>query len=64
MEYTQDMTMKEVARSSKAAAKVIEKHFGKDCFKCPSFEVEPLFMGARQHAVDLEVLLTDLNAAK
>ena len=55
------MTMKETAEASPEARKVIEKYFGKDCFTCPSFPAEPLFMGARMHAVDLEKVLEELN---
>jgi len=59
-EYT---TIRDAAMSSPAARGVIEKYFGKDCFQCPSFPGEPLFMGARMHAVDLELLLSELNTA-
>lgn len=59
--FTEDMTMAETAKASPQARKVIEKHFGKGCFTCPSFSAEPLFMGARMHAVDLEQLLKELN---
>ena len=61
--FTEDMTMAETAKVSPEARKVIEKYFGKDCFSCPSFSVEPLFMGARMHAVDLEQLLKELNSS-
>ena len=61
---TEKMTLQEVASANPRAAKVIEKYFGKDCFRCPSFMVEPLFMGARMHAVDLEHLLEELNATE
>ena len=60
--FTEDMTMAEIAGVSLEASKLIEKYFGKDCFSCPSFPVEPLFMGARMHAVDLEQLLKELNS--
>ncbi|MEA2064193.1 MAG: disulfide oxidoreductase [Gemmatimonadota bacterium] len=59
---TQEMTLQQVAQTSPRASKVIEKYFGKGCFGCPSFAVEPLFMGARQHSVDIDVLLDELNA--
>ena len=58
-EYT---TVRDAAMSNPGARKVIEKYFGKDCFQCPSFSGEPLFMGARMHALDLESLLGELNA--
>ncbi len=60
--FTEKMTLQEIASANPKAAKVIEKYFGEDCFRCPSFIVEPLFMGARMHAVDLELLLEELNA--
>lgn len=60
--FTEKMTMAETAKVGPEARKVIEKHFGKDCFSCPSFSVEPLFMGARMHAVELNKLLKDLNS--
>jgi hypothetical protein len=60
-QFKQEMTLAEVAKSGPEAKKVIEKHFGKDCFKCPSFSGEPLFMGARMHAVNLDVILGELN---
>lgn len=59
-EYT---TVRDAAMASAASRKVIEKYFGKECFQCPSFPGEPLFMGARMHAVDLENLLSELNSA-
>ena len=62
--FTEEMTLQQVAAAGPRAAKVIEKYFGKDCFRCPSFTVEPLFMGARMHSVDLELLLEELNATK
>ena len=58
-EYT---TVRDAAMSSPGARKVIEKYFGKECFQCPSFSGEPLFMGARMHALDLQTLLVELNA--
>lgn len=61
VKFNEEMNMAEVARSSPRARKVIEKYFGKDCFSCPGFPVEPLFMGARMHAVDLDQLLRELN---
>ncbi|MBN2288279.1 MAG: disulfide oxidoreductase [Candidatus Glassbacteria bacterium] len=60
--FSQEMTLKEVAAVGPKAARVIEKHFGKDCFRCPSFSVEPLFMGARMHALDVELILRELNS--
>ena len=63
VKFTEVMTMAETAKAGPEASKVIEKYFGKDCFSCPSFSVEPLFMGARMHAVDLKQLLKDLNSA-
>ena len=60
--FTQEMTLQQIATVSPKAAKVIEKHFGKDCFRCPSFSAEPLFMGARMHALVLEPILKELNA--
>ena len=59
--FHEEMKMAEVARASARARKVIEKHFGKDCFSCPGFPAEPLFMGARMHAVNLDDLLKELN---
>ncbi len=60
-QYTEAMTLAEVVRTGPKARKIVEKHFGKDCFTCPSFSGEPLFMGARMHAVNLESILGELN---
>jgi hypothetical protein len=60
--FTQEMTLQQIAKANPKASKVIEKHFGKDCFRCPSFGAEPLFMGARMHALELEPILKELNA--
>lgn len=59
--FTEEMTLQQVAAAGPRAARVIEKYFGKDCFRCPSFTVEPLFMGARMHALDIETILKELN---
>ncbi|MBW7998110.1 MAG: DUF1858 domain-containing protein [Candidatus Glassbacteria bacterium] len=60
-QFTESMTLAEVAKTSPRARKIVEKYFGKDCFSCPSFSGEPLFMGARMHAVELETVLKELN---
>jgi hypothetical protein len=59
--FDEHMSVLAASRVSPEARKIIEKHFGKDCFKCPSFPGEPLFMGARMHSLDLEILLRELN---
>ncbi|HUU30141.1 MAG TPA: disulfide oxidoreductase [archaeon] len=60
--FTEEMTIFEAAEANPEARGVVEKYFGKACFQCPSFYGEPLFLGARMHAVDLEKLLKDLNS--
>ena len=59
--YSESMTLAEVVRTGPKARKIVEKYFGKDCFTCPGFNEEPLFMGARMHALDLDVILKELN---
>lgn len=59
--YSESMTLAEVVRTGPEARKIVEKYFGKDCFTCPSFSGEPLFMGARMHSIDLDDVLKDLN---
>ncbi len=61
VEFHEEMTLAAAARANPKARQVIEKHFGKACFSCPGFSAEPLFMGARMHAVDIDQLLKDLN---
>jgi hypothetical protein len=60
-QFVESMTLDEVAKTGPAARKIVEKYFGKDCFSCPGFSVEPLFMGARNHMVDLKAVLKELN---
>ncbi len=59
--FTEMMTMAEAAQMNAKARKVIEKYFGKSCFQCPSFVGEPLFLGARMHAVNIDALLKELD---
>ena len=59
--YSESMTLAEVVKTGPKARKIIEKYFGKDCFTCPSFSGEPLFMGARMHSLDLRDILRELN---
>ena len=60
-EYIESMTLAEVVKTGPKAREIVEKYFGKDCFSCPSFSVEPLFMGARMHSIDLNEILKELN---
>ncbi|MEA1996577.1 MAG: hypothetical protein U9N45_03020, partial [Gemmatimonadota bacterium] len=60
--FTGDMTLSEVAGTSPKARDIIEKYFGRACFDCPSFTDEPLFIGARMHAIDLDKMLSELNS--
>ena len=62
--FHEHMTLSETAKTGPQARKVIEKYFGKDCFACPGFAAEPLFLGARMHAVNLDHLLAELNGIK
>ena len=59
--YSESMTLADVVKTGPKARKIVEKYFGKDCFSCPSFSGEPLFMGARMHSVDLDDVLKELN---
>ncbi len=60
--YTKDSLIGDVIRSSPAAMKVIEKHFGNGCFTCPGVKMESLSFGAMMHNMNPEKIVEELNA--
>lgn len=58
---TKDMTFHEVMRMSPEVAKVLGS-FNLGCIGCMGAQHETLEQGAMAHGLDVEVLLTALNA--
>ena len=58
---TKDMTFHEVMRKSPEVAKVLGS-FNLGCVGCMGAQHETLEQGAQAHGLDVEVLLTSLNA--
>lgn len=58
---TKDMTFHEVMRKSPEVAKVLGS-FNLGCVGCMGAQNETLEQGAMAHGLDVEVLLTALNA--
>ncbi len=61
MKFTKDSLIGDVIRSSPAAMKVIEKHFGNGCFTCPGVKMESLSFGAMMHNMDPGKIVEELN---
>lgn len=59
--FTKDMTFHEVMRKSPQAAKVLAS-FNLGCVGCMGAQHETLEQGATAHGLDVEELLTALNA--
>jgi len=61
MKVTKDMTIGEVVRSNPESAGVL-MNFGMGCVGCPSAQAETLEEAAMVHGLNLEELMTALNA--
>lgn len=61
MKVTKDMTIGEVVRSNPESAEVLMS-FGMGCVGCPSAQAETLEEAAQVHGLNLEELMTALNA--
>lgn len=58
---TKDMIIAEILIANPNAADILMKN-GMGCLGCPSAQNEPLSMAADIHGLNLEVLLSELNA--
>lgn len=58
---TQDMTFYQVLQMSPDVCKVLNK-FNLDCGECLGATTESLAQGAKAHGLDIDVILTELNA--
>ncbi|MBU3144540.1 DUF1858 domain-containing protein [Clostridium sp. CF012] len=61
MIITKDMTIGEVVRQKPESVEVL-MGFGMGCVGCPSAQAETLEEAAMVHGLDLEALMTKLNA--
>jgi hybrid cluster-associated redox disulfide protein len=61
MEITKDMTIGEVVRQKPESVEVL-MGFGMGCVGCPSAQAETLEEAAMVHGLNLEELLTKINA--
>ncbi len=61
MKITKDMTIGEVVRQSPESVQVL-MNFGMGCVGCPSAQAETLEEAATVHGLNLEELMTALNA--
>ena len=61
VEFTSDMLIRDVLTSSPDSARVFERH-GLACASCMGAQLETVSAAATMHAVDVAVLLTELNA--
>ena len=62
MTITKQMSIGETVRDYPATTEVFLRH-GLMCFGCAMARFENIEQGALAHGMDLEALLTDLNAA-
>ena len=62
MAITKDMAIGEIVQKFPQTVPVFLKH-GLMCFGCAVARFENLEQGARAHGIDVEALVTDLNAA-
>ncbi len=58
---TKDMTFQEVIQISPKVAEVLDRH-NLGCVGCLGASTESLAQGIRAHGLNLEQILTDLNA--
>lgn len=61
MKITKDMTIGEVVRQKPESVEVL-MNFGMGCVGCPSAQAETLEEAAMVHGLNLEELMTALNA--
>ena len=61
MKITKDMTIGEVVRQNPESVQVL-MNFGMGCVGCPSAQAETLEEAAMVHGLNLEELMTTLNA--
>ncbi|MBU3091128.1 DUF1858 domain-containing protein [Clostridium sp. CM028] len=61
MKITKDMTIGEVVRQNPESVEVLMS-FGMGCVGCPSAQAETLEEAAMVHGLNLEELMTALNA--
>jgi len=61
MKITKDMTIGEVVRSNPESAQIL-MGFGMGCVGCPSAQAETLEEAAMVHGLNLEELMTAINA--
>jgi len=61
MGITKDMTIGEVVRSKPESAQIL-MGFGMGCVGCPSAQAETLEEAAMVHGLNLEELMTAINA--
>jgi hybrid cluster-associated redox disulfide protein len=62
MAITKEMSIGEIVQQYPQTVKVFFKH-GLMCVGCAAARFENLEQGARAHGIEIESLLTDLNAA-
>jgi len=60
--FTKDSLIGDAIKSSPAAVKVIEKHFGNGCFTCPGVKMESIAFGAMMHNMNPAKIVEELNA--
>ncbi|HEY8889282.1 MAG TPA: DUF1858 domain-containing protein [Clostridium sp.] len=61
MKITKDMTIGEVVRTNPDSVQILMS-FGMGCVGCPSAQAETLEEAASVHGLNLEELMTSLNA--
>ncbi|MGH4137518.1 DUF1858 domain-containing protein [Clostridium sp.] len=61
MKITKDMTIGEVVRSNPDSVEIL-MNFGMGCVGCPSAQAETIEEAAMVHGLDVEALMTALNA--
>ena len=61
MKITKDMTIGEVVRQKPESVKIL-MDFGMGCVGCPSAQAETLEEAATVHGLNLEELMTAINA--
>ncbi len=62
MVITKDMLVSDIVRQWPETIEVFLKH-GLMCFGCAAARFENLEQGAMAHGIDVDAMLTDLNAA-
>jgi len=57
-----EMNIGEILEKYPQTRQVFQRHFGEDCFNCPSSRMESLGLGALLHRIDVDTLVRELNA--